>query len=188
MEKVAIDSIIERLKSVIENEGAASSGWAIRDYFGKDHRAAEHEIEKISSSITSTGEFIRSRDFSKMDYYISRNPNFLLNENMKSTNNSIQRLNGLLRTTNILTVALAAITGVFIGIDVFNHSSTSLKPIILQIEQLNRTQDSLLRVQKSIDKTLRLIAHQDSTVDKNLKGEKKYSQKFANPTDSGNKK
>ena len=67
--------IVDRIIQHIVEEGQPSAGvkWAYRQIMG-DTGIKKSELEKISSAVTSTGEYIRTK--SEDDYYISKNPTY----------------------------------------------------------------------------------------------------------------
>ncbi len=164
------EQILNLLKRVINEEGSARVGWAIRQVFGKDHRPSLSEIEKVSALLILNGEFERTRRGVEEEYYVYKNPQHELNQSLVKTNESIRILNEKILPENFKSqdkfgkrsLILALISVVFIAITAYvqwnDQKNSELKAIKLEIEKTRKTLDSINIHYKSIDSSLRKIS------------------------------
>jgi hypothetical protein len=121
MEDDVRQKIIDLVLDHVERSGSASIVWACQEF---KISYTHSDIDKISALIVKDGKYLRTvSPNNKENYYISRNPNHELNQSMKSTNASIQSLNNWLKATNVVSVAIAAITGFFIAMTYFRDGA-----------------------------------------------------------------
>jgi len=73
---------------------------------------SDEETQSIIAPLLEKGEY--QSILIGAETYISKNPSFELSENVKLTNDSIRRLNSSLKWTNVLSLAIACITTLFI--------------------------------------------------------------------------
>lgn len=78
----------------------------------------------------------------------------LTNISLQETNTSIRDINKTLKTTNILGVIVAAITGVFIALTFLKDDGKELRSIYTQLKQTSQILDSMRKAQKGIDSSL----------------------------------
>lgn len=108
------------------------------------------------NGITEIRNYLKSK---KQDGIIENQANSIIitNESLRTTNDSITKLNDVLKKTNRWSVIIAAITGVFIGMQFLTSILPKPKEKYILLEQKAQLLDSLLQTQKRLDSSLEII-------------------------------
>lgn len=85
------------------------------------------------------------------------------NENVRETNISIKKTNKLLITTNIVSVMIAAFTGLFIALQFFKDDGSIPQSTNTLLKQQKQILDSTIQIQREIDSSLKTLGKRDSS-------------------------
>ncbi len=136
----------KKVTNEVNLKGGARVLWGIKEETKyEEYDIAPIEVYKVAAIIVLDNTYVREQ-FEKepnskiMDFFISRNPNYALNENLK--------------WTNIFTLVFSAITTFYIAMEFYKPNSVDLKPISKQLQRIAQSQDSMRLSQKKINFSL----------------------------------
>jgi hypothetical protein len=141
--------IVKYIKGYIRANGYVNTRYATnmtingKRFTNNEHRDAFYE--SVSAMLVNTGKYIREPNKNEdKGYNILLNPTF-------SSNRSI-------RFNSRVTIFIAAITGVFIALQLFKDDAKDLRLINKRLERLEQISDSMLQAQKEIGSSLQTMA------------------------------
>lgn len=98
------------------------------------------EAFRVITSLTKSGKYLAERNGDVLEWRLSKNPNFELNESVRQTNNSVKSTNKLQKWSLIITGVAIVVSCVFQGI------SLSQQKEQMQLDTKERKSDSLKEV------------------------------------------
>lgn len=161
-----IQEVISIIMPIIESQGACSVNYGVRTYFKcNPDEMEDHVIDKVTATVVRDGKyifFVRDQMKHRHDYNIFRNPNYELNENIKSTNLSLQSANASTKELNVKTnqyynqlkwatwvIALATGINVIVAaIPLFKNNDELLQIVHQSIENENKEIEEMAKYQK----------------------------------------
>jgi hypothetical protein len=91
------------------------------------------------------------------EYYLTEQTK-KVNQSLIRTNRSTRRINNTLKKTNIVGLVIAGVTGCFIAMQFFKGDAKDQQSTNTRLEHLEQISDSMLRVQRGIDSSLKIMA------------------------------
>lgn len=104
-------------------------------------QVSDEEKQTIMAPLLEIGQFVSVTVGDEI--YITKNPNYDLNESIKRTNISVQDLNERLKTTNFWSVFFTGLTTVFIILTFFKDCSKGRRPTQPQLQKQSQILDSI---------------------------------------------
>ena len=141
----------------IDTQGKSNITWLVYTHL-KILWDNNNRADNIASQMEQTDRFtIYFLPDDPKHILVKRNPNFVLNENIKATNTSVQELNIFLKKTNKWMVVIVAITGSFIAGQFLLLLALSPKDPSKQLEQITQSQDSMKESLQGLDSSISKI-------------------------------
>jgi hypothetical protein len=159
------DTVVDQVKRRVERDGSAGIVNVIafckaEGIVPNATNLYDEDIEIILGKILQSGEYLTNP--SQNDNHIKINPSFKLDQNIITTNTSIQttntsvvKLNKTLFWTNIISTGIALITGFFIAKTFFKNDSKDVQLLNVKLDRQEQILDSMLWTQVALDSSLR---------------------------------
>jgi hypothetical protein len=141
--------IVKYIESYIKRNGYVNTRYATgmtikgKRFTNNEHRDAFYE--SVSAMLVNTGKYIREPNKNEdKGYNILLNPTYFNNRSIRINSRG--------------TIWVAAITGVFIALQLFKNDVKPLQLINTRLEREEQILDSIMKVQREIAASLRTIA------------------------------
>jgi hypothetical protein len=157
--------VVEQIKKRVAADGSAGiasviSNCKVEGIIPNATNFYREDIEVILGKLLQSGEYLINT--SDNDDHIKINPAYILNQNIIATNTSVQttnssivELNKTLKTTNILALTIAAITGIFIAYSACKNDNKDLQLLNIKLNRQEQILDSMLKSQMGTDSSIR---------------------------------